>query len=64
MAGSSHGGRLWTVAEQKEVARLLGHRGTVYFAAFAPDGRQLATAGLDDLTVRIWELPSVFHVRR
>jgi serine/threonine protein kinase len=54
-------GKLWRVADQKEVARLVGHQGTVYMACFAPDGKHVATAGFDDSTVRIWNLPEEFH---
>src|SRR5262249_12474706 len=60
----SEGARLWAVAEQKEVARLVGHRGAAYAAAFSPDGRILATVGIDDLTLRVWELPPGCETRR
>jgi WD40 repeat protein len=56
--------RVWTVDGETEVATLTGHRGGVYTAAFWPDGGTLATAGLDDFTVRIWDLPAVCRVRK
>jgi WD40 repeat protein len=49
--------KLWSVADQKEIARLVGHTGNGYSAAFSPDGKRLATTGYDDATVRIWDLP-------
>jgi serine/threonine protein kinase len=56
--------RIWATDDQQEVATLVGHRGRVYGAAFSPDGRFLATTGVDDLTVRIWELPPRLHSKR
>lgn len=58
------GAKLWAVAEPKKVARLVGHRGTVYAAAFTSDGWTLATVGADDLTVRIWDLSPDVHVQK
>jgi serine/threonine protein kinase/WD40 repeat protein len=56
--------RLWVTADQTELATLIGHKGIVYTAAFTPDGAHLATAGMDDSTVRIWDLPPECHVRK
>jgi hypothetical protein len=56
--------RLWRTADQTEVATLIGHKGSVYSATFTPDGLRLATAGIDDCTVRLWDLPPVCRVRK
>jgi RNA polymerase sigma factor (TIGR02999 family) len=56
--------RLWATADRSEVATLTGHQGSVYAAAFSPDGTRLATAGLADHTVRIWDLPEICRVAK
>jgi WD40 repeat protein len=62
--GREGSARVWATDDQNEVATLKGHRGVVYAAAFSPDGKLLVTGGLDDLTIHIWKLPSICHVRR
>jgi eukaryotic-like serine/threonine-protein kinase len=51
--------RVWSTADQTEVATLIGHNGTIHSVAFTPDGAQLATGGADDLSIRIWDLPEI-----
>jgi WD40 repeat protein len=40
----------------KELARLVGHRGTVQCLIFSPDGRKLVS-GSADATSLVWEVP-------
>jgi serine/threonine protein kinase len=56
--------RVWCTADRSETATLIGHKGAVYTAAFTPDGSHLATTGVDDSTVRIWDLPPICRVRK
>src|SRR5436305_15342036 len=44
-------------------AELKGHTGLVYGLAFSPDGKQLATAGFDNL-VKVWDFASGKEVRK
>jgi WD40 repeat protein len=56
--------RVWSTADQTEVATLRGHEGMIHAAVFAPDGTWLATAGHGDRSVRLWDLPAVCRVAR
>jgi WD40 repeat protein len=56
--------RVWSTADQSEVARLLGHRGPVYAAVFTPDGSRLITGGNEDFSVRVWDLPVLFRTAK
>jgi WD40 repeat protein/energy-coupling factor transporter ATP-binding protein EcfA2 len=50
--------REWRVPETFSVSRLLaGHVGEVHGIAFSPRGGLLATSGIDDNNIRLWDLP-------
>jgi WD40 repeat protein len=49
--------RLWSTADKQEQATLSGHRGQVRALAFSPDGRTLASGGMDK-RVTFWNVAS------
>jgi len=47
--------KVWDIPGGQEVARLPGHRGTVFSLCFSADGKRLASASLDG-TAKVWDL--------
>ena len=46
--------KLWNIDGQRELGCCFGHSDSVYAAAFAPDGKRLATCSADQ-TVKLWD---------
>jgi WD40 repeat protein/serine/threonine protein kinase/Tfp pilus assembly protein PilF len=55
MGTSSQRIRVWDAVSGGEVLTLRGHRGWVRCVAWSPDGSRLASACIDDRSVRIWD---------
>jgi WD40 repeat protein len=49
--------RIWDANDGRPLAVCRGHRRQVYFVAFSPDGKQMASSG-DDGMVWVWEVPT------
>src|SRR5262249_56446321 len=47
---------LWDIATGKELRRLRAGAGRVNAVAFSPDGRLLATTGIDDDAIHLWDV--------
>jgi len=46
---------LWDAETGRSLDRLRGHKGSVYWVAFAPDGREVVSVGADGFP-RVWDL--------
>jgi WD40 repeat protein len=46
---------LWQAETGEEICALRGHSDAVYSIVFSPDGKTLASAGVDG-TIKLWEL--------
>jgi eukaryotic-like serine/threonine-protein kinase len=51
---------IWDVASRKKIGVFRGHSRGVYCPAFSPDGRWLATGGMDR-TIRIWDVATGYE---
>ena len=56
-AGGDRYLRIWETATGKSVGTLLGHRGLVEALAISPDGKRLASGGVEN-EVMTWDLAS------
>jgi WD40 repeat protein len=54
---------LWDVNTGKEVRRLAGHEGVIYWVKWSPDGKGLASESEQDRTVRLWDVARGKEVR-
>jgi WD40 repeat protein len=50
--------KLWSISQATEVATMIGHSAQLFAMDFAPDGRTLATAGVDG-AIKLWDLPGL-----
>jgi RNA polymerase sigma factor (sigma-70 family) len=61
-SGGADGVRLWDATTGKELGRL-EHKSVVLSVAYSPDGKTLASCGIDDGTVYLWD-PATGQIRR
>src|SRR5262249_17938083 len=50
--------KIWDVATGLPVRSLSGHIGGAFSVAFSPDGLRLASGGIEDAVVKLWDVPT------
>ena len=57
VSGSADGAiRIWDIAQQRTLRRLVGHTGAIRGLSFAPDGESVVSCS-SDCTVKLWKVP-------
>ena len=62
-AGVDGTARIWDAATGQELLQLRGHTGTVFWAAYSPDGKTIVTGGQDQ-TARVWDAATGEQLRQ
>jgi WD40 repeat protein len=48
--------KIWDVKTGTQLVNLIGHKYTILFAAFSPDGRKVVTSSINDNSGKIWDV--------
>src|SRR5262249_31299077 len=58
LASGRHDGtrRLWDTSDHSPVTTLRGHEGALAPVTSSPDGKTVASGGINDFTIRLWDV--------